>query len=659
MTKQQDDIEAINRRAIRHAEHNDTAGAEVLLRRAMSIDPGNPLPYLTLATIYGRLGEFERALEYSRIAISLSPGYGPARALLGRALTELGRSEEAIRVFESALEDSPDDVHLLNCLASACLRAERPEPAIACYSRILVTMPDDAMTLNNLGAACHKAGRLDEAIAACRKAIERNPRYVLAYVNLGRTHERAGNTDAAISAYRAVLSLDPENSQALHALGNIYLERGLLDEARHCYGRCVELENGIAEHHYNLGYVQAALGRLDEAMNSFTNALRIKPDYDDPVGGIAGIYQSRGEFGRAHELLKPLVERGTGSVTVAWNYAALCGHYSDCDAAIALLERLKEANNQPAPLLRLIYFSLGRLYDRRRKYELAFMNYRSGNELKGVVYDHHSVVNGVDRSISYFTAAKIRELPVSGCLSEQPVFIVGMPRSGTTLVEQILASHPDVYGAGELPAIDHIVARLQKDATAGSGYPFCLDSMNQQQVESIAREYLDFIRRIGGDTLRITDKMMLNYRYLGLIRLVFPGARIIHCKRNSLDTCLSIYFQDFAGAHDYAYKLNDIGKYYVQYERLMSHWKSVLDSSGLDIVYEDLVADPEGTSRKLVEYCGLPWNDRCLEFYDVQRSIVTASVRQVRRPIYSGSVNYYRHYERYLDELREALGRTT
>ena len=237
-----------------------------------------------------------------------------------------------------------------------------------------------------------------------------------------------------------------------------------------------------------------------------------------------------------------------------------------------------------------------------------------------------------------------------------PIFIVGMPRSGTSLVEQILASHPEVFGAGELPYIDHIALALGKHAEGTAAYPACLPNIPDSAFKGFAESYLKEALGAAGEAAVVTDKAPLNFRHLGLILLLFPKARIVHCRRDPLDTCLSCFFQNFAAGQDYSFDLRELGRFYRDYREMMSAWSEVLPAPVFDLVYEDLVADLEGVGRSLLSFCGLDWHPDCARFFETRRPVLTASRVQVRQPVYSSSVGKWRRYAAHLGPLVEALG---
>jgi hypothetical protein len=293
-----------------------------------------------------------------------------------------------------------------------------------------------------------------------------------------------------------------------------------------------------------------------------------------------------------------------------------------------------------------------------KRYDDAFRHLADANRLcdaeSGASSQAH--IDHIDRLISVFTADLLRRQTLTDQQSEVPIFIVGMPRSGTSLVEQIIASHPQVFGAGEVGYMQAISRNLNSQAVPPARYPDCLPFLSAEQLRNASAWYLARLTERAGDAVRITDKLPSSYLRLGLIALLFPRARIIHCHRDPLDTCLSCFFQNFGRNQPLCADLRKLGTVYRQYERLMAHWRRVLHIPTLEVRYEDLVKNQEPESRRLIDFCGLPWDDRCLAFHRTQRAVNTASFWQVRQPIYISSIGRWRHYERHLTPLKEALG---
>jgi hypothetical protein len=309
----------------------------------------------------------------------------------------------------------------------------------------------------------------------------------------------------------------------------------------------------------------------------------------------------------------------------------------------------------------VLHLGLANLRQRAGAYDEAFGHFRQGNALRrglfqqqGTAFDPAAHRACVDAIIRTFDAAYFQRVAGFGLDSEVPVFIVGMPRSGTSLLEQILASHPQVAGGGELRHVPRLVDALPAQLRAPEGYPGCMARVDGPAIRSLAERHLERLTRLGGAALRVTDKLPVNFLHLGLIATLFPRARIIHCRRDPLDVCVSCYTSYFRGLH-FTWDLNDLGQYYRQYERLMAHWRTVLPLPILDVVYEELVADPEAVSRELVAFCGLDWDARCLAFHENPRAVHTVSALQVRRPMYTNSVGRWRRYAAHLQPLLEAL----
>jgi tetratricopeptide (TPR) repeat protein len=502
-------------------------------------------------------------------------------------------------------------------------------------------------------------------------------------------HHTHGSLAEAEAGYRKLLEVQPDQVDALHLLGVIHLQRGDLVAAEALIRGAIAIDASLAVFHNNLGAVLRGMGRMDEAADAFRAAVTLAPEYAEAHSNLGTAMLALGDFERSLEafrrslVLNPrnpqahcnlgaaLLEYGRLEEAAACFNAALeidpgysaAFHYLSLTRAssavpqdeIALAERTL-AEGEPGIDQRIhLHFALGRMLDQEERFEEAFHHIAEANRLQRgrTVYDPARHEQLIDRTIDLFTPAFFESFRELGCDSELPVFIVGMPRSGTTLVEQILASHDQVFGAGELGYFQQLEAALSGILASAAPYPTCSGALGAAEIDALARGYLSLLRSLPGarHAHRVTDKMPDNFLHLGLIAMLFPRARIIHCRRDPLDTCLSIYFQKFTGDYPYAYDLSEIGRYYLAYRRLMAHWKAVLPIPVLEVDYEALVADQEGVSRQLVAFCGLEWRERCLRFFQTERSVKTASSAQVRRPLYAGSVGRWRHYEAHLEAL--------
>ena len=466
--------------------------------------------------------------------------------------------------------------------------------------------------------------------------------------------------------------------------------RGRWGAARDHFVEAIRLEPDCADYYFNAAICCWSDGRVREAGVYLQGAVRIKPTLSAAQAWLGEWYLSQGmteaalrasaiaidleprnpEFLRARawvlaagdpdaawEIVQKLVAWTPMTASLARLYGMLASRFGQEAEALGAIERLLKAGMTPgeSPL----YFTAAELLDRAGRYDEAFSLVAKGNGLyRGAPYDPAAYEHLTYPQIEYFTRERIRSMPKATLRSDKPVFIVGMPRSGTSLVEQILASHPAVYGAGELDFIHHVwVGTLEMLRSNFDQYPKCLDKLTTEQVEGMADVYLAPLVAMKPDATRITDKMPLNFLHLGLIASLFPSARIIHCMRDPMDTCLSCFMTHFNYPQPFKHDLAHLGHFYRLYEKLMAHWKGVIDLPMLEVSYEEVVANPEAQSRRMVEFLDLTWDDRCLTFHQTKRPCATASVMQVREPVYNTSVGRWRHYERHLGRLESALGR--
>ena len=575
--------------------------------------------------------------------------------------------------------------------AFACIQEQRFQEARDLYTEISRIDKQDAEVWLMLGAVNGQLGLYDEAVSCCRKAAALRPDYVEAHYNLAQAYMHLFRPAEAAAAYRQVLRWQPEHLDALNNLGYALEKLGNYQEALSCYRNAVKIRPNFAEAYCNLGnlllnlgqgadgegmqflrlaiqlkpqytktykYLGLALdgaGRTDEALACFDKILAAEPGNPEIVACKALAYEKRREYEKAYDLLRPHLESGTEDINILQAFAPISRHVNRRDEALSLLANALSEGRVKQDEALAVNFSLGKLYDEKGNYDLAFRHFEQANALKRVTYDPENTMRQFDEMMAFFSREFLARQPHAQHGSDRPVFIVGMPRSGTTLVEQILASHPQVFGAGELTNIAEIANNLSARLNTNLDYPRSLLRLTQEPTESLARQYLDLLQKLSPDAARVTDKMPHNFQYLGLIELLFPRAHIIHCQRDPMDTCLSIYSYDFNAMHGYATKLEWLGQYYRKYEALMAHWKKVLTIPMMEISYEELVADQERLIRKMIEFCGLEWDDRCLRFHENKRSVNTPSYDQVRRPIYRKSVARWKHYEQHLMPLRQAL----
>ncbi len=536
---------------------------------------------------------------------------------------QAGNLQRAERLYRQVLKHVPNHAEPLHRLALLVHQCGRTEEAIALLTRAVAAEPADAVGHNNLGNMLREQGRMAEAVMAYRAAVRCRPDYINAHFNLAGVLNDQWALEAATECYRTVLRLSPEDAEAWNGLGGAMQKQGRVHEAIEAYQAALRFKADYADAHNHLGLALQAQGNLEAASACYRKAIALEPDH-----------------AKAHENL------------------VRSRRYSPADRDdIARLEALVCTPKISEEALMSLHSALGKVYDDCGAFEQAFAHYQAANRLqrKTVHFKREQEIAEASDIIATFDRDFFKRRTDFGNPSDLPVFIVGMPRSGTTLVEQIIASHPRAFGAGELFHISNIVAELPKRLHTHLPYPKCATMIDRALTQSLAEGYLDHLKGAGGDALRVTDKVPGNFFHLGLIALMFPNARVIHCRREALDVCLSIYFHQFGYGHNYAYDLTDIAVYYRQYKRLMEHWHAVLPLEIHEVQYEKLIADQEAVSRRLIDYCGLPWDESCLEYYKNDRPVQSMSNWQVRQPIYTDSIQRWKHYEKHLDELKEML----
>jgi tetratricopeptide (TPR) repeat protein len=583
-------------------------------RRVIALEPGLPEAHRNLGSALLEAGETEQATVSLRRAIELRPGFHAAVTQLARALTAVGRGAEAIPHYEQLLARNPGS-DILEEFATLLARLGRYEASANGYRDLLARAPGNARLHANLGHVLHCLGDFRAAIEHCGRAIELERRLPEAHLHLGNSLLALNSLPEADAAYRTGLEIAPDHAALHTARAMVERALGRIEDAQASARRAFALRPGAADTLALLGSLAIDHGRFDEAEEWLRRALDVDPGLPEALTSLATL-------------------RKMSRADVPWR-----------DAAERALSR-----GLPVAHAINLHHALGKYYDDVDDPDAAFRHHFTANDLARRCrqrYDGADMAQRVTRTLAAFDRNALAALRSGGQASERPVFVVGMPRSGTSLTEQILASHPQVHGAGELL---YWIFAADAERAANS-------EQRAAMIAELGRAYLEGLAAQAPDASRVVDKLPVNFRNAGLIHAALPGAKFIHLERNALDTCLSIYFQGFSAAHPYATDFGDLAHYYHEYRRLMAHWRSVLPPQTLlEVRYEDLVDDPEGWIRRMLAHIGLPWDPRCLEFHRTDRPVLTASNWQVRQPIGKGSVGRWRRYERFIGPLREALG---
>lgn len=520
--------------------------------------------------------------------------------------------------------------------------------ALQALRNAAILLPADAETHNNLGSVLQQHGQPEEALASYRRATALASNFVVAHHNLGNALYALGRPAEAVECFRRALELKPNDAELHTALGNGLFDLGRTEDAAASYRRALKITPTAATLHCSLALALSLQNQTAAAEESCQRALQIDPQLTAALVLRANLRVASGRLAEADELLSGAhgVDPEAPEVCAALvQRRALAG---GDDAWLARAQHIVGRRLPPQREVPLRY-ALGKYFDDIRNFEQAFSNYRRANELmKQSVprFEAEQMTRHVDRLILTCDREWLEQRRISAAGSERAVFIVGMPRSGTSLTEQILASHPDVHGAGELG---------YWTAAAGQ-YEQPLREAGASTDDGLGRasgEFLALLRELSPDAAFVIDKACANFLHLGVIHAALPGARIIHMQRDPLDTCLSIYFHSFPQSHRHANDLGDLAHYYAEYRRVMEHWRRVLPQSALlEVPYEELVDRQESWTRRMLEYLGLPWNPRCLDFHTTQRTVATASKWQVRQRITRGSIGRWRNYEKFIAPLR-------
>lgn len=496
----------------------------------------------------------------------------------------------------------------------------------------------------------------EKTIAALKKAIEIAPDRYEAHGQLGVTYYSLQNLDEALICYKKVIALTSENLPAYLNLAITYIDLGQREEAIDCCEEVIKRQPAFTAAHILLGSAYTSLGQFEKSLVCYQKAVSLAPDNMSAIAGLADSLIKLGRKNEARDLLQKNIDRGKNEPAFVIAYAAIFPT-GDCSQETAkLLESvLRSSGITPMQKLQL-HFSAGQFYDRLQKYDLAFKHYAAGNRLSNRKYDAEKDNDLFDRIINVFDGShrQREKYPSQTNQNVVPIFIIGMPRSGTSLVESIIGGHSKVFPAGELPNVPKMAEDLSSKSS-NDRFPECIVDADGEVLDQFATKHIDFLSHLSLDSEFVTDKLPHNFLFLGLIESLFPNAIIIHCKRNPLDTCLSNYFQHFSGPLEYPYDLSNIANHYNNYQRLMAHWYKTIQLPILDVEYESLVTDQLAETEKLLSFLNLPMENACLEFDKSKQLTRTASFEQVREPVYTRSIDRWKHYRGHLTELIEGL----
>jgi len=644
-----------------------------------------------------RLIEQRNHVEAEMLARQLTvsfPHHGLAWQVLGASLKSQGRIAEAIGAQQQAVALLPEDAGAHYVLGESLMAIQQPTRAAESYRHASTIKPDFADAHFKLGNALAVQNRLSEAVESYRRAIAIQPNFGEAHANLGFTLMSTGHyVDAephlrqalvtrpsgapvhnalgivlygqsrmaeAEASFRCVVNIAPHDAEGYANLGNALREQGSFVEAESHYRRALTLKHDFARAHFDLGGMHLIQEHFSDAEQSYRRALEIKPDYAEARNNLGRCIRKQGRLDEARECFEAALVIDPDFVEPYCNLAPLRTFTQDSPEPDRL-ESLGHKLPSLAENTRIRYwFALGKMREDMRRYDDAFAAYAEGNRLKHTLISPNEAgkVALVERVRAVFDEQFFASRPRPVRADKAPIFIVGMPRSGTSLIEQILSTHPDIHGAGELPELEDLVFALAMEAGKPvEAYPDVAAMLSADELLRLGDIYTEHVWQLAPEATRITDKMMANFLHVGMIYLMFPNAKIIHAMRDPMDSCFSCYANLFAKNNlEFTYDLGSVGRYYARYIQLMQHWQRVLPTGTiLELRYEDMVADTEDQARRLLEYLDLPWDPRCLNFHENKRIVKTASAAQVRKPVYRSSVARWKHFEAHLGPLLEIV----
>jgi tetratricopeptide (TPR) repeat protein len=594
----------------------------------------------------GLLAEGEEA---ARRAVALAPGFAPAWNNLGIVLQEALKLDESRLCLERTLAIEPNNPETLNNLANTFKRLGLAAEAEKRWNAALALKPDYAEAYSNLANLMLDQGEYDRAEAMARRAVELEPRLADAYVNLAAVETARHRHADALHALDSLLAFAPAHARALAARALALKELDRLDEALDAAKRAALAAPESPEPHNAMGQVFQAMGEFEPAIAAYDRAAALPgPAQMDAIANRGALFM---EFGRKAEAVKAMEEAARAfpdSPGILFGQTDI-KRFKSGDPLIGKMQALIARDGISLSDRATLNFGLGKAFLDIGDSDEAFRHYDEGNRLKRSTYAYDADANErwVAGVADVFSPELLSTKADAGARSDLPVFVVGMPRSGTTLVEQILGSHPFVHAAGELK-------RLQ---TLMDGFPQSAASLSAAELKALGEAYLAFVTPMAAGRRNVVDKMPSNFLYAGFVRLILPDARVIHCRRDPVDTCLSCYTKLFAGEQAFAYDQTELGRFHRAYQGLMAHWRATLPTSHfLEVDYEAVVEDVEAEARRMLDFLGLPWDEKVLRFHETERPVRTASVNQVREPIYRSSAGRWKAHAGRLAPLLAALG---
>ncbi len=651
-------------------QHGDHKKAVELIKRAIIERPKYAEAHNNLGHPLLALRKFKGAQKHFKIAIKIREDYAEAHYNLGNTHYELNELTKAIKSYENAILINNNYLEAFFNLGNCLRDLNKLTEAVAQYKQAARVNSQYTPAHINLGGVLQKLGKYNDAILAFKKAIIINPNNAEAYYNLAVIENRCGQADSAIANYQKAININPTYDDAYNNLGNLLRQENKFHEAIVHYKKALKVTPNSVDYHFNLGMTYDDINQIEYAIEHYQEAIKLDPNFNECVFNLGLLKQTLGEIDQAIQYFQRAIEISPSTGKYFYSLSRLKKFNRKDD--IKMIKDKFDNKKINAESRMFLNFTLGKVYEDCALYKKSFHHISNGNVYwrKQINYNATDTKNKFEDIKKFFNSELLQknQRPYSHLFLRTPIFIVGMPRSGTSLVEQILSNHPQVYGAGELDLLQQLAfnqtttpkrtdvpnSRL-KQPLQKFKFPSEIKKLSHSDLNEFGATYMRNLPPESRNYQFITDKLPGNFRLIGFIKLILPNARVIHCKRDPMDTCFSAYALHFPKGQEFSFDLNELGQYYSEYSKLMNYWGLALKNWHLDIQYEDLVKSPKSYVRDILNFCGLNWDAECLNFHKSKRAVRTASANQIRKPIYKSSLQRWKKYAPYLKTLESQL----
>jgi len=622
-------------------------------KEAISIKPDYAKAHFNLAGSLYDLGQLKAAVESYKETLEIEPGYAEAYNNLGNVFQELKQANSAVQSYKKALEIKPDYVAAQYSLGNTFMELGQLDEAVKSYKAAIKLKPDFVEAINNLGITFFKLHQLDDAMKSYEKALILDPDFADSHNNIGIVFSELGQLDQAVKSYKAALKLKPEFAESHYNLGAAFQDLEHLDEAVLSYKAAILLQPDYADAHYNLGILYHDIGQLEMAIKSLGVAISIKPENAEAHKYLGNTLQTNGQVDEAIKCYEKALSINPEHADAHRNLSTV-KKYTQGDKQFILMKKLLTTGSLDQSNQIHLCFALAKAYEDLEMQDELFEVLHEGNQLRKEQLNYSLDLDLNEhlnlRNLLNLIPSIAEKLILQKPSKIRPIFVVGMPRSGTSLVEQIISSHQKVHGAGELNILNKLIFPIVNDFSVKEA------NVSEKTILSIRKDYLNYLSSLNTSESIITDKMPTNFRYIGFILKAFPEAKIVNLKRDSRAICWSIYQRYFPGKGlGFGFNMKDLAGYYNSYNELMSFWHQEFPDKIYDICYEELTTNQEKETKKLLEYCELGWDDNCLKFHTNKRAVKTTSSLQVRKKMYQGSSQAWEKHEVYLQPLIKTL----